>query len=143
MLAREPLHVMFAPEEGFTSDLAVSSAGAAAVVTKNPVGAGWAYVVSSISWSYSSAPTGGRVTIVDSGGDTLDDFDITAAGPGERVYEWPIQGVPGNGMTITLAGGGGSIVGKLRVGIKVRSDVSLSGADYSVSDNSGIMDALD
>ena len=83
------------------------------------------------------------MTIVDSGGDTLDDFDITAAGPGERVYEWPIQGVPGNGMTITLAGGGGSIVGKLRVGIKVRSDVSLSGADYSVSDNSGIMDALD
>lgn len=62
-------------------------------------------------WSYSAAPTGGRLYVND-GGDTIFDVDVTAAGPGAMQLP-PLRGTAGNAMTVNLAAGGATIVGKL------------------------------
>jgi hypothetical protein len=66
-----------------------------------------AYVV----WSYSAAPTGGRLTMA-SGADTFFDIDITAAGPG-ALKPVPLPGEDATSIVVTLAAGGGGVVGKL------------------------------
>jgi hypothetical protein len=66
-----------------------------------------AYVV----WSYSAAPTGGRLTMA-SGSDTFFDVDITAAGPG-ALKPVPLPGESETSIVVTLAAGGAAVVGKL------------------------------
>lgn len=65
-----------------------------------------------IQWSYSAAPTGGRLSITDDG-NSIFDVDITAAGPGG--FQICLPGTAGKDMVVTLAGGGGAIVGKLNL----------------------------
>ena len=75
---------------------------------------GNSHTISGIAWSYGSAPTGGNLLIQD-GATTIFNMDITAAGPGVIVFPRPKKGTPGNALTITLAGGGGPIQGRVNV----------------------------
>jgi hypothetical protein len=66
-----------------------------------------------VCWSYSAAPTGGRL-VVTNNGTTVFDVDITAGGPG--ALRLPDIGSDKNAaMVITLYAGGASVVGKLNV----------------------------
>ena len=64
-------------------------------------------VIHAIQWSYSAAPTGGRL-VVTVGGVTVLDTDITSGGPGGFQATFA-----GDGAVITLYAGGAAIVGKL------------------------------
>jgi hypothetical protein len=70
-----------------------------------------------IRWSYSAAPTGGKVTVA-VGGVTIDEFDVTAGGPGIMRYDPPLY-VPeqtlNQAVVVTLAAAGAGITGKLLV----------------------------
>lgn len=68
------------------------------------------HVVHFVQWSYSAAPTGGKLTIT-RGGVTEFDVDITAAGPGG--FNLYFAGKVNEAVVITLAAGGAAIVGKL------------------------------
>lgn len=70
------------------------------------------HVVQGIQWSYSEAPTGGRLTVM-YGAVVKFDVDITAAGPGGFGALLPAD--TNELVTITLASGAGTCVGKLNV----------------------------
>lgn len=67
----------------------------------------------SIVWSYSAAPTNGRLTIT--GGGFGLDVDITAGGPGFIPFNYPQHGIDDTNVIITLYDGGAGITGKLNV----------------------------
>jgi hypothetical protein len=78
------------------------------------------YVIHNIQWSYSAAPTGGKLTVqVGAGPTTVLDLDITAAGPGG--YNLVIPGGMSEQIIVGLAAGG-STVGKLNIQYSVNSD---------------------
>jgi len=83
----------------------------AAVVTIADPGDGFRIVIHKIIFSYTAAPTGGRLTIT--GGLITLDVDITNSGPGVLTLSWPIA--KSTASVITLAAGGGVIAGKLNV----------------------------
>lgn len=87
------------------------NADTAAVVTLAAV-TDLEHVVHNIQWSYSDAPTGGKLTITVAAV-IVWEVDITAAGPGG--FGMPIAGDDNEAVVITLAAGGGSVVGKLNV----------------------------
>ena len=91
---------------------------AAAVVTITGQ-AGRKIVVSQVIWSYSSAPTGGAVTIAD--GTTTLSWDVTAAGPGSVSFTPPLAFAVGATVTVTVADPGGAIVSKLVVNAYVQT----------------------
>lgn len=62
-----------------------------------------------VLYSYSAAPTGGRLTVSD--GTTNIAVDISGAGPGQ--IEYMLMGRIGATWTITLASGAGAVVGKV------------------------------
>ena len=70
--------------------------------------------IDQITWSYASAPTGGRCVTTGLQGDELD-FDITAGGPGGLALPQSSYGGVGSDVTVTLSAGGGGIAGKLNV----------------------------
>lgn len=71
------------------------------------------WVVDEITWSYSAAPTGGRLTVT-LGSTVIVDIDITAGGPGVIAYEKPrYTGTKNEILSITLAAGGSGITGKV------------------------------
>lgn len=84
----------------------------AQVIVASP-GAGKRGVIKNIEWSYSAAPTGGRLLVL-SGGATIMDFDIIAGGPGSLVADIPAN-LANETMTVTLAAGAGAVIGKLTV----------------------------
>jgi hypothetical protein len=91
-------------------------AATAAVVTLAVPGASEVkrHVIHGIQWSYSAAPTGGRLTVVSTTGSHVElDIDITAAGPG--ALGTPISGVMNSELVVTLASGAGAVIGKLNV----------------------------
>lgn len=96
-----------------TKQTDLPAAATAAVVTIAAPGAGFRTVIRHIEWSYSAAPTGGRLTIT-SGATTINDFDIIAGGPGALVVDIPAN-LANEAMVVTLASGGGVVVGKLNV----------------------------
>jgi len=108
----QPAAVLAVPAPGVASDLTVGTANANAVVSYAAV-VGQSNTISGVIWSYNGTPTGGRLTIQD-GSATVRDIDITAAGPGEIVFPYPLQGTVGNAMTITLYAGGSGVVGKVQ-----------------------------
>jgi hypothetical protein len=65
-----------------------------------------------VQWSYSAAPTGGNLLTTGLEGDEID-LDIAAAGPGGLTAVY--VGLKGGAVTVTLAAGGGALVGKLVV----------------------------
>ena len=68
--------------------------------------------VHGIIWSYDADPTGGALTIADDVGNNMS-VDITTGGPG--FLPLPVLSTEGDAVTITLAAGGGTVVGKLTV----------------------------
>lgn len=75
-----------------------------------PCNGSGAVVVRSFVWSYSATPTG-RLLLEAPVGNTLIDFDITAAGPGVLVPELVCQ--PNATLRATLYDGGSGVTGKL------------------------------
>lgn len=95
----------------------VPGSNAAAIITLAAV-AGQRNIVEAIQWSYSAAPTNGRLTVVD-GVTTVLDIDITAAGPGG--FGLTIPGSVNSAVVITLAAGG-SLIGKLNAQVTLEPD---------------------
>ena len=88
------------------------AANTAAVITLAAT-ASKKHYIPRVVWSYDAAPTGGRLTITDDG-TTVFDLSITAAGPG--VIDVGIESAAVNkAMVITLAAGGGVVVGKVNI----------------------------
>ena len=70
------------------------------------------HVLDQIEWSYDAAPTGGRLTVT-IGGTTVLDLSITADGPGFIPFPKGLYGTVNQAVVITLASGGGTVVGKI------------------------------
>mgnify|MGYP001603033601 CR=1 FL=1 len=89
-------------------------ADTAAVITLTAA-SGKRHVVDKIFGSYSAAPTGGLLTISLTVLGTAVSFlvTITAAGPFDFDFPVPLQGDDNTAITITLAAGGGTVVGKV------------------------------
>lgn len=87
------------------------AANTAAVVTVAAV-SGKTTAVHGVQWSYSTSPTGGKLTIT-SNSVSLWEVDITAGGPGG--FNFCLPGTPSQNVVITLASGTGACVGKLNV----------------------------
>lgn len=69
-----------------------------------------------IFYSYTAAPTGGRLLVESPSGTTIFDMDITAAGPGNVDFgKNPLMGGTNNALIVTLASGAGAVAGKLVV----------------------------
>jgi hypothetical protein len=94
-----------------TKTLDTPAPATAAVVTIAAV-TGLRTVIDKIFLSYGALPTGGRLTITD-GGATVVDFDIGAAGPGPQLGRMSFA--VNSAVVVTLASGGGVVVGKLNV----------------------------
>jgi hypothetical protein len=96
----------------FIKDI-TASAATAAVATK-AADAKQFWCVDWVTWSYSAAPTGGKITIAINGV-TVWEQDITAAGPGQFDFsKAPLYtGTLNQALTITLASGAGAVVGKV------------------------------
>jgi len=70
-------------------------------------------ILHNIQWSYDSAPTGGRLTVEDGLGTIVWDADIVAAADRLEALDTFIVGSINTDMVITLAAGGGAVIGKL------------------------------
>jgi hypothetical protein len=97
--------------EDFLNAKHLPAADTAAVVTISSVDE-YRHTIHKIVWSYSTDPTGGRLTISD-GGTTEFDIDITKGGPGSLNFTF--CGAKESTLVVTLAAGGGGITGKLYV----------------------------
>lgn len=69
-------------------------------------------VVHTVSWSYNANPAPGKLTITCAGQVTYE-VDITTGGPG--ILDVDYVGAPNKDIVITLAGGGGTTIGKVNV----------------------------
>jgi len=102
------------PVAGDAAMVNVGAGGAASAITivAPAASSGRFILIERVDWSYSAAPTGGRLTITD-GTSTFFDIDITAAGPGfAEVYR---RITKETNAIVTLAAPGGAVVGKLNV----------------------------
>lgn len=95
------------------TDINLPGANVAAIVTKAG-SAGRKYRVYQVAWSYSAAPTGGRIR-VQFADRVVRDIDITAGGHGSIRYDPPLDGANGETLAVTLSAGGAGITGKLNV----------------------------
>lgn len=110
------------PVENIRSATTTSGAGTScsitlAATTTAPV----RYVLHNVQWSYSAAPTGGKLTIATgSGPTTVKEVDITAAGPGG--YNMVVVAANQAQMVVTLAAPGGAVVGKLNIDYSISNE---------------------
>jgi hypothetical protein len=65
-----------------------------------------------VQWSYSDTPTGGKITATE-GSAVLWEHHITSGGPGGLSPD--VLGTAATAMVVTLAAGGGSVIGRLTV----------------------------
>jgi hypothetical protein len=96
-----------------TSDNNTPATNTNAVITYAAAGAGQVNVISGVAWSYSAAPTGGRLKIEDGSGNIVFDIDITAAGPGFIPFRPPKKGTANTALILTLYAGGSGVQGKV------------------------------
>lgn len=90
-----------------------ASANADAVISLAAV-ADEIHVLDQLWFSYSGAPTGGRLTIA-IGGVTKLDLDVTQSGPGPLPLNRMNGGKVNEAVVITLKAAGAGVVGKLAV----------------------------
>lgn len=96
------------------ANLHAPAANTAAIITLAAV-ADKRHHIAQIIYSYSGAPAGGRLSITD-GGVTVFDQDITSGGSlGPLQFSNPLRFAVNSAVVITLAAGGGTVVGKLNV----------------------------
>lgn len=100
------------PIKATTADTATAAANTAVVLTY-AASTGFQHRIQKIVASYSAAPTGGGLTIQDGSGTTVFQAHITGAGPVEFDLSPGLIGSEGTALIITLAAGGGSVVGML------------------------------
>lgn len=96
----------------FAGDVSATADTAAVVTVAADAAQEW--VVTSVHWSYTAAPTGGSLTIALDGDDFVIDISLTGA----SYYEFPSGlrvGSKNTALVVTLAAGGGGISGKLCV----------------------------
>lgn len=97
-----------------------SNAGAAVAITLPAPGAGYCTRFDYIHFGYDDDPTGGMITVTD--GITTQRIPVTQSGPGFLPFDttrWYENRV----VTITLAGGGGAIVGYITVhGVRAEAE---------------------
>lgn len=110
--AKTPMPTVVAADP---NDVNAPVADTAAVVTYAAGTNGQCHHISGLTWSYSAAPTGGNIKVEDGAGNTVFSLDITAAGVGFFIFDPVKRGTANAAMTITLAAGGGSVVGKLSI----------------------------
>jgi hypothetical protein len=70
--------------------------------------------ISSVAWSYTTAPTSGRITIYDGTTSTaaaMFDLDIVAQGADGWVFSPPLKATAGRPITCVLTQGGSSVYG--------------------------------
>lgn len=91
-----------------------SSANTAASITLNNNGLIERGIVN-ISYSYSAAPTGGSIKVEDGAGNTIALWYVIAGGPGHIPLPTGLHGTLGNNLIITIAAGGGGVIGTLLV----------------------------
>ena len=118
------------PETAIAANYHAPAADTAAVVTKAAGGDGTFNVVGGIYWSYDDDPTGGGITIKD-GATTVFSISITSGGTGFLPFTPPIRVSDNAALVVTLAAGGGTVVGKLslnawRIGAIPSSSPSIS-----------------
>lgn len=89
------------------------AANTAATITKAAV-SDRRHAVHGILFSYSAAPTGGRLTVTD-GGTTVLDIDITAAGAQVIPLDHQAAFEVNSAVVFTLAAGGIGVTGKLQL----------------------------
>lgn len=106
------------PIENIRNNTTTSAAGAACSVTLAAVNPG-RHIIHSIQWSYTAAPTGGKLTVAVNSV-TVKEVDITAAGPGG--YNLLVLGGNNQAVVITLAAPGGAVVGKLNVDSSISNE---------------------
>lgn len=87
-----------------------AAGNAAAAVTVTAV-TGKRILAATVTWSYSAAPTGGKLTVTGSG--TSFEVDITTVGPGTIDLMYACSAA--TDLVVTLAAGGGTVVGKVNV----------------------------
>lgn len=102
------------PIKQLSTDKTTAAANTAVVQTYTAE-TGRQHVLAAVLASYSAAPTGGRLTIEDAAGNVVFDADIIAGGLTPFYFDPPLAGSPGAALIITLAAGGGSVVGKLNL----------------------------
>jgi hypothetical protein len=70
------------------------------------------HVVHNVQWSYSAAPTGGRLTITVN---AITKFDVHIIEGGPGGFSLALAGEANQAIVLTLAAGGGGIIGFLNV----------------------------
>ena len=93
---------------------ATGAAGAVTTITLGAPSAGKRRCLSGVVWSYSAAPTGGRLTIASTGQPTFD-VDTPAIGLNQLDPSQTFRGMPDQTVVVTLAAPGGAVIGKLNV----------------------------
>lgn len=72
-------------------------------------------IIAKIAGGYSATPTGGLLTVTDGGSNTYFQAPVTAAGLFNVDFNVPLVGPTNTGLTVTLAGGGGTVISYLNV----------------------------
>lgn len=104
------------PVLSLAANVAEPGADAAAIVTRAAGAAGVANILGQIAWSLSEAPAAAvNLAVEDGAGTTIFSVDVTAAGPGSIQFSPPMRGTAATTMVITLAAGGGAVIGKVSV----------------------------
>lgn len=101
-------------ESGLKHAVKNDAAGNAAAVITLAAVPGEFHVLDQLWFSYSAAPTGGRLTIA-IGGVTKLDLDVTQSGPGPIPLNRMNGGKANEEVVITLAAGGSGVTGKLNI----------------------------
>jgi len=95
---------------GPLNKVVTSAGGAAGVITIAAV-VDKRHILHKLVWSYNTTPTGGRLTVT--GGLNALDLDVSNAGPGSLSINYVC--IANTAMVITIASGGGAVVGKLYI----------------------------
>ena len=91
------------------------SADTAAVITLT-ADAGRRNVIKQIFYSYAGGtPAGGNIKVEDGAGNTVFSQDVAVAGRDQIDFDPPLHGSLSTNLIVTLAAGGGSVVGKVYV----------------------------
>lgn len=99
----------------FDANMSVAGSAGAAAAISLALDAARPINLLAVYYSYSAAPTGGRLTIADDTPTTYFDQDVPAAGFGSVLFPVPMANIIGKKLVVTLAAPGGAVIGKLNI----------------------------